>query len=486
MRSMGELKNRKAVATRLATLAVDQITGGATDVVTPETSYYETGSGIGPYTFDVRSVDEHQQLGASGYQWDLASFTNDYTDYTSVSIGSMESSTGSVEVNGTDVFVISPIGYSDISGTCDSANDICLWYSSNSGTVWTPLLVHNMTVAPFATNMAIGSNGSGQLRAHVVYSDSETYQDLQYRYADGPNFATWTPTDYDLDQTDTTSDGHVGRQAQISTSGAWVIAVWSQPDTNIARNIRYAWSSNYGVTWDTVNYLNATNTAVELGYGAYDLTIGYHYLNDAWILWTAGGEIRAAYTSSIDLATPTWTFTTISGGNNSASFVRAARYRYDTTIAWIGRQDGSVEVDDTVNLFVGGRYAMTANNAGWALLRLDNEKAIDGSLDVWMGEDGTYVVYGTERTLFGRVTRQLKLAYCLRECAGRDNWHISVLGTDADTITQDYRGAHVDLDGSDIYVGATCAPASSTNSCVSGSSYERYMMEVQGRMRRLR
>jgi ethanolamine utilization protein EutA len=33
MRGMGELKNRKAVATRLATLAVDQITGGSTDAL---------------------------------------------------------------------------------------------------------------------------------------------------------------------------------------------------------------------------------------------------------------------------------------------------------------------------------------------------------------------------------------------------------------------------------------------------------------------
>jgi ethanolamine utilization protein EutA len=63
MRSMGELKNRKTIATRLATLAVDQITGGSTDALgkklelteplarTVEPEFLTVSGGVGEYVF---------------------------------------------------------------------------------------------------------------------------------------------------------------------------------------------------------------------------------------------------------------------------------------------------------------------------------------------------------------------------------------------------------------------------------------------------
>src|SRR4051794_14370717 len=63
MRSMGELKNRKAIATRLATLAVDQITGGSTDALgkklelteplgrTVEPEFLTVSGGVGEIVF---------------------------------------------------------------------------------------------------------------------------------------------------------------------------------------------------------------------------------------------------------------------------------------------------------------------------------------------------------------------------------------------------------------------------------------------------
>ncbi len=474
-----------------------QLGYGATLLATPDTNFYND-TALGVQTFEVMGLDAYGQTGEPGMKWEVNRFTASQVDSATLTAGA-SSTTGAMIVNGSEIFTLLPIGvattYGSTTTECDSSNDVCVYRSTDGGASFTGQLVRNMTGVKMAQHMAWGANSAGGNRLYVVYTDDENdaqatpqYDpDLEIAYADSSSsYATWT-TVADIDALNTNLSGDSnGEQVQISVSGAYVFVVWVQESNSSAaptteyRNIRYRYNTNYGTAgyWSARHYVNATDTDVDIGYTPNDLTIVRHDGNDNIMLaWTNGSlQVQTAYIS--DLAAGSWSFQSISGAYDDVVFMRGVKHQNNYTIAWIGDQNSGDSGHENVWIYLSGIGGYSAPASDWATVRLDGEVAIDNSLSLVQDETGTYVVYATTKELFGITQRQLKLAYCKQECAGRDNWHISILKADTDAELDDFGGALIGINSSndDLIVGAGWEPVG-TN---------RYLIEWGGRINRTR
>ncbi len=459
-----------------------QVSTPSTTVITPDTSFNATAAD----RYTAVGLDADGQAGEPGMTWDMAPFVYGTVRNISMS-GTIRSSTGALYTNGTTVLSTIPLGARATYGTavtdCDSYDDICLYRSVNSGDTVVGALVRDMTLPPTAKHMAVGDNGAGLLRVHFVYTDDETPApigpDLEYARADfDPNtgtYGTLSAFTYvnDLDNDDPAGGNPayvVGHQAQISVSGAYVLAAWVNQVSG-AYQVRYKYSTDYGVTWSALKY---AENSTDLGYQPDSLTIVYHSAATTMFAWINNGSaVRFAYTGNFTAATPSWSAYALGGSGHDANFVRGGRYQDNWVIPYIGVAS-STETQDSVYVFVGGENATSAGGNSWAAIHLDLESAIAGSLDLAIDATGVYITYATSRTLLGLTTRNLKLAYCKQECTGRDNWVISTVLVDTDTATNDYRGATLAKDPGthNLFIGATRDTTGTDN----------YILEKRGRL----
>lgn len=471
-----------------------ELSGLGPTQILPDTTFISSTT-TGANSLEIRGLDTAGQNGEPGMIWELAEFTQDYVDLANASIPTtIRSSTGRLIVSGSEIVALLPVGFPATFGTltteCDSINDICIYRSTDSGANFTGQLVYNMSTTPqVAKHVSLSTNISGIERLHVANTSSfATDPDLVYSYADSP-FTSWTTVS--LDSTDTATVGDAtGEQVQISATGAYVVAAWVQEQndgTTSYRNVRYKYHTNYGTNstaWVPAasgrKYVNSTNTNVDIGYMPTDLTIMDHSFNLLYLLWinSSDASIQSAWTGDITAATPTWTLRQVSPSGDCASAVRGKHYQDTHIIAWLGT-DICFGGNTSVWAYVSGYSAQSATSTGWARVQIDSETAIPESLSIDGDESGFYITYATTRTLFGISTRQLKLAYCKQECAGRDNWTVNVLMTDSDADSDDFYGSQVGFDSSsnDLHIGAGWSPATSS---------DRYLIERGGRINRKR